>query len=293
MDSIFPVKKRTGLLVMTGISILCAVGSGVLFVLATTAQDGLTLTLQIVAAIILLTFFILALYRVYVLLTIRYRLMRDGLFLRWGLHREEIPTNRIEWVRPVRDLGFHLPLPRLHLPGMIFGRRSVEGLGKVDFIATDVDNLMLVATAEKVYAISPEDPAAFSGAFKRVTEMGSLEEIQAESITPVSMFTRIWSDAPARGLLLLSLCLVIILFAMAGLIISGRETIIWIDGETAPSARLLMLPTLNALIWFVDIFAGSLIYLRHQVNRLAVYILWGFSGVTSLLLILAVIFIVE
>lgn len=291
MDLIFPIHRRTGFLLMVLVSILLAAGSAALFVLADQAREGLVVFLELTTAILLLFILIIALYRIYVLINIQYHLTRDGLYLRWGLRRETIPLNNIEWVRPVHELGSHLPMPWLRLPGLIFGKRTIDGLGYVEYIATDSKNLILITTNQKVYAISPEDPKAFSGAFTRISEMGSLDRFQAESITPTLLLSNLWSDRIAKTLILVSFGLLLILFGVVSLSVSGKNSIVWTDGETVSTARLFLLPAFNTAIWVFDLIIGAIIYLREKVDHLAVYILWGFSSLTTILLMIATILI--
>ena len=104
-------------------------------------------------------------YRAYALLRAEYVLNRDGLELRWGLRDEAIPLNDIEWVRPVHDLTHRLRLPSMSVPGAILGLRRHPDLGVVEFIASDRKNLLLVATAKRVFAISPARPLDFTQTF--------------------------------------------------------------------------------------------------------------------------------
>lgn len=291
MDQTFSIERRTGLIILAGISLILAALTVVLFILAE-SSTVLPPVIAISIALLCLVFLVLSLYRLYTIFNIQYRLKREGLYLKWGLRREEIPTNRIEWVRPASDLGFHLPMPWLRLPGLIFGKRSVEGLGQVEFLATDANRLILVATNQVIFAISPANTSQFMSAFKRASELGSLEPLQAESITPVSLVSSIWTDKTARHLLMGSFLLVLVLPVLITLLMPQNGTITWIDNETAPATRLYFLAIINAVLWFVDFVVGMVFYLRMQVNRTIIYLLWISSNMTSLLLIAAALYMI-
>ena len=110
-------------------------------------------------------------YRLFSLLRADYILDRDSLAFYWGLRVEDIPLNDIEWIRPATDLSTPLRIPTLSLPGALLGMRRHPDLGAVEFIAAEKKKLLLVATAKRTYAISPEDAATFLSTFRRATEM--------------------------------------------------------------------------------------------------------------------------
>ena len=68
---------------------------------------------------------------------------------------KQFHLNDIEWVRPVNDLTHPLRLPPMSVPGATLGLRRHPDLGVIEFIASDQKNLLLVATAKRVFAISP------------------------------------------------------------------------------------------------------------------------------------------
>ncbi len=292
METDFPLSKRKGLILLLALSLLFAGGAVFFSLRATQARVGTAFILQILAALGFFILLLLLIYRVYVLSTANYSLRRDGLTIRWGLRREDIPIGSIEWVRPVNELGFHLSLPWLRLPGLIFGKRNTEGLGLVEFIASNADTMLLVAMRERVFAISPKDGRLFMSTYQRINEMGSLEPIAAQSVYPAFLLVRVWDDIKARSLLLIGFCLLLALFGFVSLVIPGRESIVWIEQETAPAERLLLLPILNALIWLGDVLTGLFIYRRGEAHQLPAYFLWAASCITGILLCSGVFFLI-
>jgi hypothetical protein len=75
------------------------------------------------------------------------------------LRVEDIPLSDIEFIRSSDDLTTPLALPTLRLPGGLIGMRRHPDLGAVEFLAADPKKLLLVATAKRVFVISPENPA--------------------------------------------------------------------------------------------------------------------------------------
>jgi hypothetical protein len=229
-------------------------------------------------------------YRIYALAQASYTLERDGLRIRWGLRGEDIPLPQIEWIRPANELGFALRLPWKAAPGAFLGATRVEGLGVVDFIASDQHNMLLVATPNKVYAISPADPKAFMRAFRRIIELGSLSPLPVYSIRASAFMEQVWNDRLARGLLLTGLGLTMLLFiAVALRIPSLPQVSLGFDAERnplppGPGESLLLLVVLGAGSYVVDLLAGLFFY-RQDENRPVAYLLWITSVVAPLLLL--------
>jgi hypothetical protein len=216
-----------------------------------------------------------------------YILRRDGLLIRWGLRREDIPLNDIEWIRPATELGFHLPMPWLRWPGAILGVRRTPELGQVEFLAADVPNMLLVATSQKVFAISPEDVNGFMSQFQRMNELGSLTPIPAQSVYPRLLIGRVWDDRLSRLLILGGFGVGLILLVTVSVAAPGLGTIAWTTtGSTAPAERLLLLSVLDGLIWLFNLILGMFLYRRGEDQIIAAYLLWGSSALTGLLLLI-------
>ncbi|HZW03756.1 MAG TPA: PH domain-containing protein [Anaerolineaceae bacterium] len=235
----------------------------------------------------------LLLYRGLALFRASYNLERDGLRLNWGLRRQDIPLPEIEWVRPAGELGFHLPLPRLHWPGAILGLRTVPELGPVEFMAASTENMLLLATPDRVYAISPEDPRAFIRAFQRAWEYGSLSPLPAYSARPTAFLEQVWQDRLARIPLLVGLVLTLgLVFFVALLIPTSGPLSLGFDPSgqpfpPGPPERLMLLPVLAAFTLAINLALGLFLY-RLRARRPIAYLLWVSSALTPLLLLLAV-----
>jgi len=293
---VFYPPLRTGLIVH-GAALLVLLG-GSAFCLWSSVQQQVTsnFALLLIASFVLFTPVPLVIYRLYALLRAEYILERDGLRIRWGLRAEDIPMLEIEWVRPAYDLVFDLPLPRMQMPGAIFGAASVPEIGEVEFIAADLHCLVLVATSRKVYAVSPSDPQVFVQAFERAFEMGSLSPFPYRSVLATSFLAGVWKDRWARSLILLGLFFSLLLFLWVSLAIPGRSGISLGFSSTGkplplvPPDRLFLLPVLGGFIFITDLVAGFFLYRRAEYRSLA-YLVWGSSVISPVLLILAAIFI--
>jgi len=237
-------------------------------------------------------------YRAYALVRADYILDRDSLEIRWGLRDEDIPLTDIEWLRPASDLTTPLRLPWLPIPGAVLGTRRHPDLGIVEFLAADPGKLLLVATTKRVYAISPTDAARFAQTFARTIEMGSLLPADAKSIYPSFIFSRAWENPLARFLWLAGLFLNIGLVVWVLLTIPniGQVSLGFAPSGGAlspsPASQLILLPIESVLLFLVGLFAGLYFY-RWETIRILAVIIWASSTLTSLLFLLAVLFIIS
>ncbi|MFN8383597.1 MAG: PH domain-containing protein [Anaerolineales bacterium] len=236
-------------------------------------------------------------YRIYSLWRADYHIDRDSLAISWGLRVEDIPLSDIEWMRSADDLVTPLALPSLPFPGGLLGIRRHPELGVVEFLASDAKKLLLIATAKRVFVISPENPSGLSQTFARATEMGSLQPVEAKSVYPSFVVTQAWESGIARYLWLTTLFLNIGLFIWASLIIPSTPRValgqqfVGSALETVPSSQLIIFPVASLLLAIVGWIAGLYFY-RWDRERILAFIIWGSSTLTSLLFLLAVLFII-
>lgn len=286
MENEFAPPRRVGLLIQGVLILVLAAAGGYFFLIATQDPSGLDFLLYMLIALVLFTPLPVLVYRFYALQKAVYILRRDGLLIRWGLRREDIPLSDIEWIRPAAELGFHLPLPWLRWPGAILGSRRLPELGVVEFLASDLSHLVLVATPSKVYAISPEVIQPFMRLFQEINELGSLSPLEPQSVFPQVFLGHAWEDKHARWLILVGFLVGAILLGWVVLYIPGRETIPWVDREgIAPAERLLLLPILNGMIWLFNLVAGIFLYRRGADLVIAAYLLWGNAILTGFMMI--------
>lgn len=287
MEQVFYPPRRTGLLVQGILILILSSAGSYFFYIATQDISGLDFLLHMLISLVFFAPLPLVLYRLYALINAAYGLSRGGLLIRWGLRREDIPLNSIEWIRPASELGFRLPLPWLRFPGAILGIRNVPELGRVEFIASDVKHMLLVATPEKVYAVSPQDTNPFMAFFRKLNEMGSLTSIEAQSVYPTVLIGNVWEDPLARLLIITGFGVGLILLIVTAFSVPGLETILWTGGDVAaPAERLLLLPILDGMIWIFNLFAGIFLYRRGGDLVIGAYILWGTAGLVGILLLI-------
>jgi len=235
-------------------------------------------------------------YRAYALARAEYILDRDSLELRWGLRDEDIPLTDIEWIRSAQDLSHPLGLPPMTMPGALLGLRRHPDLGVVEFIASDTKNMLLVATAKRVYAISPANPNEFTQTFARSTELGSLTPAQAKSVYPSFIVAQAWDSALARYFWLAALFLNLGLFVWVSLLIPSIARVALgfsPDRSVAavPSLQLIILPLISTLSALIG-WAAGLYFYRWKKQRILSFVIWASSALSSLFFLLAILFII-
>lgn len=287
----FPPPKRLGLIVNGSIIFVLTIITTISFINLSNAQVGPAFLIWLLIAIISFAPIPFFAYRAYSLWRADYFIDRDSLAIHWGLRVEDIPLNDIEWIRPVDDLTNPLKLPPLSLPGGLLGLRRHPDLNLVEFIASDAKKLLLVATAKRIFVISPEDPSALAQTFARATELGSLAPAEAKSVYPSFVVTQAWKNNLARFLWLTALFLNIGLFIWASLIIpTTPQVILGQATESVPSAQLINFPVVSLLLVIIGWIAGLYFY-RWERERILAFIVWGAGTFTSLLFLLAVLFV--
>lgn len=293
----FPPPKRRGLIIHGFILFVLTIIAILGFVNLSGAEVGPTFLISLLVSLAAFTPIPFFVYRAYALWRADYHMDRDSLAIRWGLREEDIPLTDIEWIRPANDLKHPLTLPSLPLPGGVLGIRRHPDLGMVEFLAADRKKLLLIATAKRVFVISPNDPAALAQTFARATELGSITPAEAKSVYPSFVVTQAWESGLARYLWLSTLFLNLGLFIWASLIIPSTPRValgpqfMGSALETVPSSQLILFPVASLLLSVAGWIAGLYFY-RWDRERILAFIVWGSSTLASLLFLLAVLFII-
>jgi hypothetical protein len=216
----------------------------------------------------------------------------SDLIVRLGLAQWRIPAQSIEWVRPADELAFPFKVPALHWPGLIVAQRDDANLGRVHFLATRGRDLVLVATPDEVFALSPADVHGFMSIFSQVNAESAFVP---DAPLPVQL-TRphVHSDRTGRGLLLAAGVLGLVLLALCLALVPGRAGVsLGFDAkgnplEAFPANRLLLLPWFDSIGASLDLAAGFFLFWRPNPRHEMAYFLWSAASVLAVLLLLAV-----
>jgi len=165
-------------------------------------------------------------------------------------------------------------------------------------MASDAQNLILVATARQVYGISPEDPAAFLAAFQKTIEMGSLQPTQGSSQYPSFVVVRAWESSLVRFLWMAGAFLNVGLLIWVTVLIPSLTRITLGFGVTgAPldpvaGAQLILLPLLSAFLFVIGLITGLFFFRKPELRVLAIA-LWTSGAFSGLFFLAAVFFILN
>jgi hypothetical protein len=293
----FPPPKQRGLIIHGLLILVLAVIAFTGFINITRNEVGAEFLISLLISLFSFAPIPFLVYRTYSLWRADYHMDRDSLAISWGLRVEDIPLTDIEWIRSAEDLTHPISLPTLPIPGGLLGIRRHPDLGTIEFLAADSKKLLLVATAKRVFVISPADTTGLMQTFARATELGSITPADAKSVYPSFVITQAWQSGLVRYLWLTALFLNLGLFVWASIIIPSTPSValgpqfIGSSLETVPSSQLIIFPLASLLLSVAGWIAGLYFY-RWDKERVLAFIVWGSSTLTSLLFLLAVLFII-
>lgn len=237
-------------------------------------------------------------YQMVALQRARYILAMDGISIHWGLRREEIPINKVNWVGSADQNRMRLSKPLIRMPGAVLGIQ-IQADGKpVEFLAARDTKLIMIVTPNRIFAISPINDNDFLQTYRRLSEFGSLAPIPSISDFPTALLARAWADRPAQILIVISILLASGLILWVSLSLPSHPlTALRLNPngspvELVPGIRILLLPVLNTFFFIADILLGFFFYRREDTRTLG-YLMWASSALTSLLFSGAVLFIFQ
>jgi len=308
-ERIFPPSNTSGLVVHGVASLALVLVAGWSLWQAAHAVVGPGFILALLPSLLAIGVLPFIIYRGYALMRAYYRLERDGIHLHWGLRTEDIPMDSVLWVRLYSELPWPIPTPRLRWPGAVLGTRHLpDQKARIEYLASDLIRLVVIATPGRWFAISPRDLQGFIKALQRYMEMGSLSPIPARSLYPSFLLVRVWSALAARYLLLAGAILSLALLSWVSLVVPTRDEVYlgyYLFADPVPSIRLLLLPVINGFFFMLDMLLGLYFFRRAEAEpgemhsaaaspptgRLLAYLLWGCGVVSPVLFSAAVYFI--
>ncbi|PWH16566.1 MAG: hypothetical protein DDG59_09370 [Anaerolineae bacterium] len=309
----FAPPRRQGLLFQAALAVIFGSASILSLIWMFRTPIGLEFIFYLVAACVAAVFVSWAVYRWFALRGAVYLLERNGLRIRWGLRVEEIPMSSVRWVRSEADvrrqLGRRLPLPLAALPGAILGTRQLADGTKLDYLASDFSKMVLVATDERVFILSPAKLDDFIYLAQRLLEFGAISPWQRRSQNPIFFLGEVWRNRAARLLLGLGLIGSLALLTWVSLMVPNLDEVYlgYAAEEPAPPAFLLLLPLANSFFYVLDALGGLYFYRRSlpplaapedqaspassPLGKWYAYLLWGCSLLTTFFFYFAISFL--
>jgi len=237
-------------------------------------------------------------YRLYALHRSRYSLERGGIQLQWGWRSENIPMNKVKWVHKAKDLEIPPQPPLIRWPGSIIGfRRFLRG-PVVEFMASREKGLVIIATEEGYFAISPFQVEDFILSYNSLTELGSISLLTTQSSRPALILTEISDRKPLLWIFLAGAILNITLLIWTLLVIPSREMVSLgftpggIPHEPLESVRLILFPIINTTAYLGNLVLGLFLF-RNEETRVLAYIIWGGSLLIGIIFHIGMLFILN
>ena len=292
-----PPPKRRGLAIHISLLFALSTVSITGFYLLTRVEAGSDFLLSFLTAILPILPLPFIGYRAYSLQRANYIIDRSYLSIQWGLRMEEIPLSDVEWMRLAADLTHSLKLPLLSLTGSLTGITQHPDLGVVEYLASDPERLILVATSKRVFALSPFDPGLLLQAFAHATELGSLTPVNPKSVYPSFIISQAWERGLIRFLWLSGALLILGMFVWVSLLIPGIARVALGSHlsraavDSVPSTQLILLPLASLLLFMAGWLTGLYLF-RWDRERPLAYIVWVSGSLMVLLFLIAAFFTV-
>lgn len=262
--------------------------------------SSVQMALQLLPYLALIILFLAAIpylfYRLYGLHRAAYSLERGGITLRWGWRLETLPMSEIKWVLRIDDLEVPPQPPPLRWPGAVTGVRRFQRGPEVEFLASSVRNLVIIAARGRYYAISPIYQDEFISAYQNLTELGTITQLRGESIRPTLVISEVSNNRITLGLILAGGLLNISLLIWTLLVIPDRQSVSLgfspqgIPHEPLESVRLILFPIITTTAYLANLVLGLFLY-RNEENRGLAFILWGGNILIALLFHIALLLI--
>ena len=244
-------------------------------------------------SLLLLSSFLLLhlLYRIWVAFSLEYWLDRDALRIRWATSALVVPLPAIEQlvrdgeVPVVRSWRFW-PTP------FVRPLTSAKGKSWELFASRPPGQCLWLQTADALFAISPADPAAFLAALQEYHQLGPSHRLSLRREHPRLCAAPLLADGLSRGLLLMGLAGVLLLFASLFFTYSSLPDLLVFHYSTAgipdsirPKQSLFLLPAIGLIVYLINGLAGLWMTCRQQPA--GAYLLWSSTLSVQILSLLA------
>jgi len=281
-----------GPLIASAATIGVAVLAMMLMHAALRAAIGPGALVLLILALLLATLAVICLLYSASLWMLSYRLNRNGLVISAGLFNLLVPMSAIEAVygMPVDFNPF--PFRGLRFRGHNVGFQTTPGDRFILYLATArPEDCLYVATARRIYAISPDDRQEFLRAYASESALGAVAQWQESVRVSPALLTLAWRDYLGVGLSSAAIILGMVLLAMVFWMFPHLPSAVPMHFDTlgrpdrlAPPEELFYLPLIGSIVVMLNAVLAIVFYHR---ERLLSYFLWGGAGLVQVLLILA------
>ncbi len=226
-------------------------------------------------------------------LTLRYRLDRNGVFVRWFGAEQTVPIRDIQRIVPGHQFGGTVVRRRgLHWPGHERGDGLVPGIGRTRFLSTrPFEEQLLLVTPGMAFAISPDNPEGFLSAFESRRELGPNRLLERTVRRARWLTWSLWTDQTAWMLLGAAAVVNLGLFGYLCMRFPGLDFQLPLHFNSLGQAdrigtkmELFALPIIGLIILGTNLGLGLILYQRERAGS---YLLWGAAAAVQALFWLA------
>ena len=261
-------------------------------------QIGVATFLMALVVLLSIPVLVLAVYHTLGLVTLRYRLDRNGVFVHWFGSEQIIPIRDIQRIVQGDALGGVVVRRRgLRWPGHERGTGQVPGIGRTRFLASQpLSGQLLLVTPGSAFGISPRDPDGFLKAFEARQELGPNRLLERETHHASWLTWPLWTDSTAWILLGAGAVINLGLFGYLAARFPGLDFQLPMHfnrlgqpDRIEPKVELFGLPIIGLLILAANVILGLVLYRRERAGS---YLLWGAAAAVQALFWLAAVSIV-
>ena len=226
-------------------------------------------------------------------LTLRYRLDRNGIVVRWAGTEEVIPIRHIQRIVPGDEIsGSVVRRQGLRWPGHERGTGRLPGIGRTRFLATrPLEEQLLLVTPGQAFGISPYDSQAFLKAYEVRQELGPNRLLAQETHHVRWLTWSLWADQTAWLLLGAAVVINVGLFGYLSARYPNLDVQLPLHFNAEGMAdrignktELFALPIIGLLILGSNLILGLILYRRERAGS---YLLWGAAAAVQTLFWLA------
>jgi hypothetical protein len=237
-------------------------------------------------------------YQTMTCLTLRYRLDRNGLFIRWVGAQQSVPIRDIQRIASGSQLGGTIVRRHgIRWPGHERGEGLVPSIGRTHFLATQsLKDQLVIVTPGLAFGISPHDPEGFLQAFEARRELGPNRLLERHSRHSRWFIWPLWTDRTAWALLGIAVIINLALFGYLSARFPSLDLQVPLHFDNQGLAdrigtkiELFTLPVIGLIILGTNLILGLALYKRERAGS---YLLWGAAGAVQALFWLAIFSIV-
>lgn len=251
-----------------------------------------SLALIVVSLLFLLPLFA---YWTYGCWSLRYRVDRNSLTIRWIGTEQVVPLGKIAAFITGSQLRGSMRLRGVNWFGYHVGRGEVVGVGKAVFYATSrrPKELLCLTTEEMAYVISVKDPARLVRNIRLRQGLGATKEVAQAATSRIWLPLSLREQPGALAMVVLALIFNIALFGYVSYVYPSLPQLMPLHftpfgqvDRVGPKAEVLWLPSMALAAWSANLFFGLYLYAR---ERLGMYLCLGASLLVQTVIWVAII----